>query len=128
MGLYDRIVCEYPLPEGLEKYQNQVFQTKDLGNTFTTYTITRDGRLVERREYYGDHPTKTKWNPILERDVPISVLAHQAVIDQSYHGDIVFYHYWIGTFAHHDREAIELKARFTRGVLDWIREEERPTA
>jgi hypothetical protein len=44
MGLYDRIRCEYPLPDGFARTNG--WQTKDLECALLDYTITADGRLV----------------------------------------------------------------------------------
>jgi hypothetical protein len=44
MGLYDSLLCKYPLP--LPRTQDLVFQTKDLGPTMDTYEILEDGTLV----------------------------------------------------------------------------------
>jgi len=47
MGMYDYILCDYPLEGVSEEQQASIaFQTKDLENFLYTYTITRDGRLT----------------------------------------------------------------------------------
>lgn len=43
MGMFDTIICEYPLP--IEKQKDVWFQTKDLENCLHTYTIKQDGTL-----------------------------------------------------------------------------------
>lgn len=44
MGMFDDLICEYPLPDG--SVSDERFQTKDLVCDYGTYRITRDGRLV----------------------------------------------------------------------------------
>ncbi len=44
MGLFDTVICEYPLP--IRAHQRLEFQTKDLDCALLHYTITRLGRLV----------------------------------------------------------------------------------
>ena len=122
MGMFDDIRCEYPLPEGSEEHQGRGFQTKDLGCSMARYTITDEGRLVENRVYYEDHPTRTRWDVILKRDVPEKVVAHRADIDQDYHGDVLFYDYWLPEPGG-DYVGVEFTARFTNGSVEWIRRE-----
>jgi hypothetical protein len=70
MGMFDEVVCKYPLPGTTETD----FQTKSFDNMMFKYTITEDGRLLEEtheydvvpeeeRPYYG----KPEWetNPIV---------------------------------------------------------------
>lgn len=45
MGMYDYVICEYPLPGNPPEWAKE-FQTKDLDCQMDTYTITADGRLV----------------------------------------------------------------------------------
>jgi len=59
MGLYDEVVCEYPLPDGYDA-TGIVFQTKDLTNELERWTITVDGDLVDaqgRRAIFRIHPS-----------------------------------------------------------------------
>jgi hypothetical protein len=45
MGMFDDVVCDYPLPEGAPRTG---YQTKDTpAQMLDTYTITEDGRLVD---------------------------------------------------------------------------------
>jgi hypothetical protein len=44
MGMFDELVCDYPLPDGFDA-SKIVFQTKDLDNLFDVYTIEADGAL-----------------------------------------------------------------------------------
>ena len=47
MGMYDDIVCKYPLPlpEDTKGYVPDRFQTKDLENLLNLYEIREDGTL-----------------------------------------------------------------------------------
>ena len=100
MGRFDTLHCDYPLPD--PEFQNEDFQTKDLGETLGHYRITKDGRLwrLPRRV-----------NPFA-KDTPSSDAADEPE-DTNYHGDLYFY---TGT----DKEWIEYDARFTYGTVDWI--------
>lgn len=51
MGMFNYVVCRYPLP--LEGANDRVYQTKDIGSPeLDTYEIRSDGTLWhERREY-----------------------------------------------------------------------------
>lgn len=56
MGMFDRIKCDYPLPDGgppgdPDKWD---FQSKDLNCGMQTFRITKDGRLVNESEE-GEH-------------------------------------------------------------------------
>jgi hypothetical protein len=45
VGLYDSVICEVPLPDGVVGEM----QTKDMDCELARYTITGDGRLMVRR-------------------------------------------------------------------------------
>lgn len=49
MGVFDYIVCKYPLPDGFQLPVNEdPFQTKDTPlQQLVTYTITTDGHLLD---------------------------------------------------------------------------------
>lgn len=57
MGMFDDIVCEYPLPAGAPRTG---YQTKDTpAQMLDTYTITADGRLLDeggvaQEDFHGD--------------------------------------------------------------------------
>jgi hypothetical protein len=125
MGMFDELICEYPLPDSA--VQNEVFQTKSLDCTMDRYTITKDGRLIlhkvryesvpeEERPYYGT----PEWDesPFLQvagslKSVPVGDVAIP------YHGYIRFYTY-LGK--HPDGESFEYLAKFTNGRLKEIRQ------
>ena len=43
MGMYDELICEMPLPDGITHTND--FQTKSMDNVLDQYTITADGEL-----------------------------------------------------------------------------------
>lgn len=100
MSLYDTLRCDYPLPD--PEFQQAEFQTKDLGCALEHYHIDRIGRLwvthVKPRFVRDDEPA----GPAPEPE------------DTRYHGDIRFY-------ASTTPEWVEYQARFTHGVVEWIR-------
>ncbi len=126
MGMFDEILCEYPLPD--EVVQGEIFQTKSFECLLDRYTITRNGRLIlhqvryetvpeEERPFYGKPEWETK--PFVRsldcmRSVPIGD------VEVSYHEDIIFYTS-IGDGPEH--QWFEYRARFTEGRLQWIKRE-----
>ncbi|MFD0917985.1 hypothetical protein ACFQ14_16395 [Pseudahrensia aquimaris] len=70
MGLYDNIICEYPLPEPIAP-DGVEFQTKDTPDPhLRVYTITANGRLHldgsdqnfdGEVRFYGDGDTSGEW-------------------------------------------------------------------
>lgn len=97
MGMFDTIYCQYPLPN--PRHQDLDFQTKDLECLLDTYTITREGRLVQH--------AKSGWGAErLEHDV-----------EWPLHGDLRFY----TSVKTEEPSWIEYVARFTHGRVEWIR-------
>lgn len=99
MGMFDTIHCEYPLPDA--RHQDLEFQTKDLESLLSNYTITRDGRLVL-------HARKRRRG--LDRD-----------IEWPLHGDLRFY---TSIKISGESTWVEYVARFTHGLVEWIRPKE----
>lgn len=97
MGLFDDVLCEYPLPEWPDG-EEPSFQTKDLECAMLRYRITADGRLLEA-EYERDSSGRGR-------------VAGWTDID--YHGYVTFY-----TSVPRDggREWFEYRAKFTDGEL-----------
>jgi len=98
MGMFDYVICEYPLPENAPKYATGAeFQTKDTDAQYLeTYVITKEGRLIHKavkyesvpeneRPYYG-RPEWDKGSLFRiagsMRTVPIGD------VDTNYHGDL----------------------------------------
>lgn len=61
MGMFDYIICEYPLPDGLVFND---FQTKDLGKYLIQYKIDKDGYLWvdDRKIKWKDSPDWVRVN------------------------------------------------------------------
>ena len=67
MGMFDEIVCKYPLPlpEDTKGFHPYGFQTKDLDNALDCYEIREDGTLWLReceREYTDGNPNGKTWS------------------------------------------------------------------
>ena len=100
MGMFDTIICEYPLPD---EWENANFQSKDLKCELDTYVITSGGRLVLKRD--------------------------SSVTDTNHHGFLYFYDFPLGSYdvrldgAHRystlrdDARLITYEAKFTDGQL-----------
>lgn len=127
MGMFDEIICDYPLPDNPPEWiRKAVFQTKDFENLLDTYVITDTGRLIRHCKEYEtvedkSHPFGFYLHPVKEWEE-----------DTEYHGDLVFY---TGNVTSRDKDGtctvrqgtgdqplfVEYKARFTEGQLQWIR-------
>ena len=70
MGMYDELVCDFPLPESMERFQDRTFQTKDLQHPceMTLFKIEADGTLSRR-----GHDKVWEFN--LEPDEPFTFYA-----------------------------------------------------
>lgn len=97
MGLFDEILCEYPLPEW-PAGEDPRFQTKDLDCLLERYRITVDGRLLTTRYRRGS---------LDETESPRE-------LDTEFYGFLVFY-----TSVERDgeREWYEYRAKFTDGRI-----------
>lgn len=128
MGMYDTIICEYPLPDGYTVKPGDSFQTKSLDCLLYEYTITKDGRLFlevydyinvpeEERPYYGT-PEFTGLGKLVgairRENKRISYL-------DDYTGDITFY-----TSDPHTSIWYEYIAQFSGGLLQSIKRAELP--
>ena len=100
MGMFDTLRCDYPLPD--PEFQERTFHTNDLGCLLDHYRIDTDGRLRQiRRKLHVPRDDRAV------RQAPESEDTH-------YHGDLRFY-------ANTAKEQVEYQARFTHGVVEWIR-------
>lgn len=122
MGMYDSVICEKPLPgwpEGVEPN----LQTKSLDCNLDTYTITAEGKLLqktcdyeqvpeEERPYYG----KPEWDSPLGKFMGSIRPVNERTIEVPFHGDITFYDYLEGQPV----PWYEYRARFTNGTLESI--------
>lgn len=94
MGLYDEILCEFPLP-GWPAGAEPLFQTKDLDCCMERYRISEAGRLLTTRYQRGEEtPTRE--------------------LDTEYHGYLVFY---TSVERQDRREWFEYRAKFTDGQI-----------
>ena len=104
MGLFDYIVCEFPLPDGF----TGELQTKDLGCYLLTHVITKDGRLllehVDRIDYELETRTTSRR-------------------DANFHGMLRFY----GSQEDDAWEWHEYNAKFVHGQLVSIERDMRKT-
>jgi hypothetical protein len=118
MGMFDTIYVKAKLPLTEELNQLELhwdlvdFQTKDLENCLSTYTITEDGRLMSFNDAWWEENSNNRVaDPV------------------SYHGGILFYHY-LQDIQKYDWW-IDFKAYFIYGKLDKIElvhAEKTPTA
>jgi hypothetical protein len=129
MGLFDKVRCEYPLPDA--EMQDETFQTKSLDCDMSDYTITRDGCLILHQARYELVPEeerpnwgKPEWD---SSDTAKFAGSLKAVpvgeVEIPYHGDIWFYTSKVGEDGK-IKDWFEYQARFTDGRLQWIRKAE----
>ena len=124
--MFDEIKCEKELPLNDElknlnvKWNEVVFQTKDLDNCLSNYRITQDGDLVEdivekEYTYYTEEERKKLkgWHFIKDEKI---IKEYSKKVE--YHGTIRFYE----IFDLNDQEDIwaEFDAYFVYGKLDKI--------
>jgi len=102
MGMFDTIHYRAALPDGRIAKKGE-FQTKHLGRSLNTFTITDDGRLILHAHRFELNATdgSDKFAFVEDREIPI-------------HGDVVM----------HGRDesdhSIEYVARFTNGRLEKV--------
>jgi len=124
MGMFDEIKCEKELPLNDElkalnvKWNEVIFQTKDLDNCLSNYRITKDGELVEdvvEKEftYYTDEERKKLkgWNFIKDEKI---VKKYSKKVE--YHGIIKFYEMF--EFTEEEDIWVDFDAYFVYGKLD----------
>jgi hypothetical protein len=106
MGMYDTIVFEGDLPEGLTPSDHE-FQTKSLFRIMDQFTVTKEGRLIHNTVRYVEEITQPEG---IRRMVP----AEKLDVDMQFHGDIVLTSYQGDDYT-------DYVLRFTHGTLEWIR-------
>lgn len=115
MGLFDYVRCNVPLPDGFDGE----LQTKDFDDAYLeTYTITKDGRLMQRYVSDREPVPESEWKYVGDDD-PLHKLWHEqskwklifAERDVNFHGILNFYGGG-GTDEWH-----EYNAKFTDGTL-----------
>jgi len=98
MGLFDEIVCEYPLPDGWTPPPGTVFQTKDTDDQYLVrFTLGADGKIRRANgdvlEHHGALEFYTSnwsgsapWGVMTEDDTPLWHAEYVALFD---HGTLL---------------------------------------
>jgi hypothetical protein len=121
MGMFDYVRCDVPLPDGFEGE----LQTKDFDCPYMeVYTITADGRLMERYVEREEPVPEAEWKYVGATD-PLEKMWHlnskrkpiYAQRDLNFHGWLNFY----GSSGQSPQDPAwqwhEYKAKFTDGQL-----------
>lgn len=128
MGMYDSLICKYPLPEPADLMELKIiglnnldFQTKDLENGLLNYTIREDGTLWETRNTYEfkEGNDRDKEEKYLFSELSEPKLVKSEEIQVNYHGSLYFYDYHADSTLNNDYY-IEFLATFSRGQLENI--------
>ncbi len=106
MGMYDTVVFEGGLPEGMTPSDHE-FQTKSLFRMMDQFTVTNEGRLIHNTARYVEDFSQPHG---IGRMVPVE----KSDVDMQFHGDIVLTSYQGENYTHY-------VLRFTHGTLEWIR-------
>ena len=119
MGMFDYIICEYPLPvsevekemETLPDWDKVEFQTKAFDNVLQTFTISEDGLVYE-------HKVEREWVEDEKSPMGTSLMEKDAGIERrDYTGELNFYGLYL------DKKYdffLEFKALFWKGELKEI--------
>jgi hypothetical protein len=111
MGLFDTIRWQARFPDATLGAR-PVFQTYSLGRGMHRYTVTEVGRLLYHPvEYVFSGETETA--DALRSSPPGDTLCPG--IDLEFHGDLLLYP------CTGSQLAVEYAARFTHGILEWVR-------
>jgi hypothetical protein len=128
MGMFDNIICKSPLPlnEELEnlnvRWDEILFQTKDLDNCLANYVIETNGNLLEdvkkyKYTYYTEEERKQKdhdrWNIVKS-----SELIESYTKQVEFHGIIEFYN--LLSLSETEDIWVVFNAFFNYGKLDRI--------
>jgi len=121
MGMYDTIVCKYPIPlptDPMGYVNSESFQTKDLENSLSHYEIREDGTLWEQKhetKWIDGDPNSKNWLDRLGRSESIGSWWDQLsftntirLFDYQHHDD-VDYDY-----------LIEYKIVFVKGIVSEV--------
>lgn len=110
MGMFDRVYCEVPLPDGF----TGEMQTKDFDCALNTLLIRADGRLMMQECDWKEVPLDERPNPAFP-----SMGSRRAINkrwrDLDFHGEFHFYGSEGAGGVWH-----EYVARFTNGALEFI--------
>lgn len=92
MGMFDRVRCEMPLPDG---WVPDELQTKDFDCEMVEHLITKDGRLMLDRGHYEEVPLSERpYTDAPEGDLRRlvgSIRRIPKMIDADFHGFVNFY-------------------------------------
>jgi hypothetical protein len=111
MGFFDTIRWHARFPDSTLGAQ-PVFQTYSLGRGMNRYTVTEEGRLLYhpvRDIFFGE----TETAPARRSSSPGGALSPG--IDLEFHGDLLLHPLT------ESQSAVEYAARFTQGILEWVR-------
>lgn len=151
MGMYDEIICRYPLPTqppGFIKSTDHRYQSKSLECRMDVYEIRDDGTLWVEEYDIEDQSERAKWKAAhpgeeLPKELADDLLSGFAgcmsrvnkrwVQLSDFVGQVEFYdgNTCIGAYGHsftpngEDREWVSYEAVFLNGALQQIRETER---
>ncbi len=115
--MFDYIKCEYPLP--ILEMRGRTFQSKSLECLMETYLISKEGRLLEKREIW-EKTGKQIHNEFLHINEDEYVVKETLLDDTNYHGDVYFYDFRVPEDV--DSHLVTFKARFTNGTVESIDE------
>lgn len=149
MGMYDHIICRYPLPTAPPSWAtpDQQYQSKSLGCQMDLYEIRDDGTLWLEEYDIEDQSEQAKWKaahpgeelPKELADDPLSGLfgcmsrVNKRWVQQRFDGVIEFYHSNWSSMAYgmvfttdgEDYESVTYEAMFVDGVVKKVAETER---
>jgi hypothetical protein len=149
MGMYDYIICRYPLPTVPPSWAtpDQRYQSKSLDCRMDLYEIRDDGTLWIEEYEIEDHSERARWKaehpgeelPKELADYPLSALAgcmsrvNKRWVHRRFNGVIEFYHSNWSSAAYgivftpdgSDHESVTYEATFVNGAVTTITETER---
>ena len=128
MGMFDNIICKYPLPQPSDLkematvgLQHLNYQTKDLNCGLTQFTIREDGTLWETRQTY-DVKSGNPNAPDIISKLPEITVVNTEEIQVNQHGSIWFCDFYPCSVDHNlnNNYFIEYHAKFTHGKLELL--------
>lgn len=132
MGMFDNVVCDYPLPDERAKEVRE-WQTKSFEWPFLdTYRITPEGRLLHQEWHMEEDPTRPPLG--LDPFVPAMTRVNDGWTDVEYHGVLNFYgnvgdnydganwYEYNATFTHGHLEKIERMKSYHEAVAESVNE------
>lgn len=125
MGMFDEVICHYPLPNLPNDKKKRIFQTKSLESTMDLYTITEKGKLIHDVWHYEDTPEeKRKYS---KEDGLFGLIGmYEKIIDEKdvlvpYTGLLYFYDYQPARPAKNIQEfCLDYYAWFEQGHIQMV--------